>query len=546
MRSRNEPNALCRWAVLAALLIVTALATGPAWGQTEETGETAFGGLLGELEEHFRILRLRHGVVLEPREDIDGVRTVEVVDGRFAIDGSDVSARDLGRRLGALAAPVIRLADLGENDLDTLFRGGGAGAMEVSAPVAPRAPPAPPAREERSSRSRARYRSGDDTQLVVGNDLTVERGEVARDAVVFGGTLRVEGEVIGDAVAIGGSAVVEGKVTGDVAVIGGRARIEDGAEILGNVVNVGGEIDIADGARIEGEIIELPFGPEFSFRGWPMVFQPDWGGWGGDWFDFSPWSHFFGMIWRFFGLVLLALLACLAWLLARRPVERIGVRLATEPWKSGLVGLAAQVLFLPLLVLVVLILLVSIIGIPLLLLVPFALVALVVIAFLGYVAVAHRLGLWARERFGWRLESPYVVLLVGLAILQVWTFLGAALDLGGGPIRLFAAMFLVFGFCVKYFAWTVGLGAALLTRFGTSATWDRSLAGPPGIPPMPPGGGSLDASYQVPDVPSGYDVRDVPAEPTVDDGRPFWEREGGAEEPEAPAAGDSEDEPEKS
>jgi hypothetical protein len=335
-------------------------------------------------------------------------------------------------------------------------------------------------------------------------------------------------------VAIGGNAVINGYVSGDVAVIGGKARLGRDAEVLGSVISLGSEVEIDDEAEVHGEVVNVPFGPNFRFSGWPGVFaNSNWGnGWRGNWF--SPWSHFFGMMWRFFGLALLALLVCLAWLLGRRPIERIGERVAAEPWKSGLVGLAAQILFLPLLVLVVLILCVSVIGIPLLLLVPFALVALVLVAFLGYAAVAHRIGLWARERFEWKMESPYVVLLVGLAIIQLWTFVGGALDLGGGPIRFFAWMFLVFGFCVKYFAWTLGFGAGLLTRFGTASTWERPAPGAPRAP-LPPRG----VAPVAPIGESGFDVPDAPASPSApigpEDSRPFWEREELGEAPEEPA-----------
>ena len=60
----------------------------------------------------------------------------------------------------------------------------------------------------------------------------------------------------------------------------------------------------------------------------------------------------------------------------QRPVQQIAARIAAEPLRAGLVGLLAEILFVPVLVVTVLALVISIIGIPLLLLVPFGIVLL--------------------------------------------------------------------------------------------------------------------------------------------------------------------------
>jgi hypothetical protein len=188
---------------------------------------------------------------------------------------------------------------------------------------------------------------------------------------------------------------------------------------------------------------------------------------------------------RIAGVVVLGLLACLALLIARRPIERMEARIEQEAWQAGLTGLVAQILFVPLLVLILFVLVVSVVGIPLLLLVPFALLALLLGGFAGFTAVAYRLGRWVEGRFGWRLGSPYVALLVGLVSIQAWTFVGHALDLGLGALRAFSLLLVFLGLLVQYLAWTVGFGAFLLTRFGTQSAWSARRSQPLDAPVAP-------------------------------------------------------------
>jgi len=62
--------------------------------------------------------------------------------------------------------------------------------------------------------------------------------------------------------------------------------------------------------------------------------------------------------------------------IGQRPVQQIVARIAAEPLRAGLVGLLAEILFVPVLVVTIVALAISIIGIPLLLLVPFAIILL--------------------------------------------------------------------------------------------------------------------------------------------------------------------------
>ncbi len=446
----------------ALLLLMSGLVWLPEAAPAQEPGvselDTAADGLAGEIRERFELVHLRDGWLLRPLAG-EVERAVEISDAGAAVEGQPVSSDELRELLGDDDAElVLRLLELEGRERSRV--------LELEGTVQEDRQP-----EETRKRHRRHHRSHRrDTQITVGSQLTVEKDETARDVVVFGAPLDVQGQVIGDAVAIGGSVTVSGKVTEDVAAIGGSVHLEPGAEVLGDVVSVGGRVEGEEEATVLGQVIEVPFGPNFSISGWP-----GWHFWEPDWWQrgrgFSPMGLAWDAVWWVFGTVLLVLLAFLVLLLARQPMARVGRRVTAEPWKSGLVGLVTEILFVPLLIMVVVILCVSIIGIPLLILVPFVIIGCVLIAFLGYCAVASRLGNVVENRFGWKLDSPYLVLLLGIVLVQIWSLIGDLFDLGWGPMGVIAAMFIAFGCLVQYAAWTVGLGAAVLTRFGTAEGW---------------------------------------------------------------------------
>jgi hypothetical protein len=130
------------------------------------------------------------------------------------------------------------------------------------------------------------------------------------------------------------------------------------------------------------------------------------------------------------------------------------------------VGLAAQLLFVPLLVITVVVLAVSIIGIPLLLLVPFGLLAVAVALVLGFAGSACAVGRWVGRRAGSDMPGLLVSLVVGLAVLFALTIIARFLGVAGLPVGLVLGGILAVGFVVEYVAWTVGLGGVLLSRFG--------------------------------------------------------------------------------
>jgi hypothetical protein len=286
----------------------------------------------------------------------------------------------------------------------------------------------------------------------IGGDIDVAEDEVVTDPVV----------------AILGSIRVMGRVEDDVVAVLGNVHLGPEAEVMGSVTAVGGRVEQERGADVRGEVQEVGFAA-------PMRFGPS-HLWQETHEIFSGWFRLFGTLLRIALVLLLALVITIA---AARPVERIARRAGDEPWTSGFVGLAAQVFFVPVLVVTIVVLAISIIGIPLLILVPFALVALLVGVIMGFAGVAQRVGTWAVGAG----RGPLVATAVGVVLIAAGAFLARLVWLLPGPVAPIAIVVSILGLFVEYVAWTVGLGAMLLTRFGTRGAVDMA---PPYVPPVPP------------------------------------------------------------
>ncbi len=336
-------------------------------------------------------------------------------------------------------------------------------AVEVPAEPAPIDPEMPAIRVEKTPESRRR----DQEDVTVGGSRTVRSGEVAPGMVLIGGVYEVEkgAKVMGDVTVIGGKAKIAGEMKGGLVVVGGSVQLEPDAKVAGDVVSIGGPIREHGHAEIGGQKVQVAFG---DLAGLGTVFGSgisagpgNWGGdhWGdhGGFFDFS----FFEVVYRFFRLGLLLLVVFAVILLAPGRAASVAALARAEPWRAGLIGLIAEVVFLPLLLLVTVVLLVSIIGIPLALVVPPLLViALVAFFVVGYSGVALATGGIFERRFDRRYPT-FGLALLGILLIEGWSLAGEMLFLLPGPIKFMAFLALAFGFFVQYVAWTVGLGAAL-------------------------------------------------------------------------------------
>ncbi len=418
-----------RWAVLAlAVLVVGSWLTVRLAAQERKPRQSA---------EDVQALERQRLELEEQQRELE--RRIEAA--RNAAEQAAESAEDEpGQRLET--TPTGEL----ENELD----------VEIAAPKpeAPRAP-RPPRRRGRS-----------DNKFALGSTVRVRAGEVAADVLALGGGIRIDGEVLGDAVAVGGSIKVDGRVTGNVIAIGRNVELGPSAEVLGDAVSVGARVIQDEGATVMGRVSEVAVGGKLDLG------ERWWKNRGLDWSDHGLWSWgaWVNLSWSLLGSLLLLVLTGLVLVVVPEPVDRVGGVAFAEPFKSVIVGLAVELLFLPGIVVLAVLLTVSIIGIPLLLFLPFLLLLLIAAFLFGFTSMAVGVGKFLKERFSLGPRGRFAFLLVGLIGIQAISVTEEFLDAIGLPFLIYA-LFGLFGFLIQFLAWTTGLGAVVLSRFGArSAT----------------------------------------------------------------------------
>ncbi|MBI3047098.1 MAG: polymer-forming cytoskeletal protein [Acidobacteria bacterium] len=415
-------------AAVAAVLVLTMQMTGD--GQAG----SAVTDLAAKLRERFDIVALQQGVALVPRQAGSGVRLIQVEGGVVAVDGQTLTGAQLRERLAGDADLVVQVSFLTPQQQ-----------RELAGAPAPAAPP---------SIERTNVVRGDRVRF--GGDITVGRDE------------RIEGDVV----TVGGALNIDGEVTGDAVSVGGALTLGPDAVIRGDAVAVGAGLKRAPTARIEGEIVEVGGGPGGFGRGRMM-------------------SSMFGSFWSRLGSLaatllrvgLLVLLGVVVVAFGRNAVERIASRTAATPVRSGLIGLLAEILFIPVLVLTCVVLVVSIVGIPLLALVPFAVLLLMLVMLVGFVGLAFQIGGRLAARLGWTSAGPYAAVVVGVVAIGAATLVAKLAGLAGG--FLVGAPLAAVGYFIEYVAWTVGFGAALLYWYETQTRFGPRRGVTPATPAAP-------------------------------------------------------------
>jgi len=446
--------------VLALAVLTVALMARTAYIVHAQTATAA--ELRTQLATRYDIVALQQGIALVPKTANPRVRMIQVVNGAVTVDGDTLTAAQLRDRLGADAAPVVQLTYLSAAEQ-----------RQLAAPEA--TPSAPPSSADTTASAQPPSVTPPPAPAPATPARSVARkGDVVR---IGGGAVNVaENErVEGDVVAIVGPVNVDGEVTGDVVSVMGGLTLGPHAVVRGEVTAVGGPFKRDPQAQVFGKVNEVGIGangqtiPPYRMNVRDILFGS----------FASRMGRLATTIVRVLMFILFALIVTAVGL---GPVQQIAARIAIEPVRSGLVGLLAEILFVPVLVVTILALVISIIGIPLLLLVPFGVILVGIVMLVGFTGVAHIVGTWTLERFGRTERNPYLIATVGIVVIAGLTLIGRlfALALGG-----LGAPFYIAGYLLEYVAWTVGFGAALQTwlqrRRGPAAppfTAPASAAGP--------------------------------------------------------------------
>jgi len=268
-------------------------------------------------------------------------------------------------------------------------------------------------------------------------------------------------------VIVAGSATIDGTIESDFVVVGGSVRVGPTAHVRGDLTTIGGDVQLADGAEITGQIHDVSvIWPElrFAFRDWV---------WGVD----RSWWALFSLLGNIFRLTLVMVAACFLALVAPGWIGRIERNAADATVASGVLGVATQIMFVPVLILTVVAMIVTIVGIPLLVLVPFALLAFLLMWLAGFAGVAAQIGGRLRGTSHVTPPSPVIDTAVGIFVIGMFTVIGNALAVGPSLFAPAAAAFGGAGLIIEYLAWTIGLGAALISPFR-----NRWHTEPPPIP----------------------------------------------------------------
>lgn len=197
------------------------------------------------------------------------------------------------------------------------------------------------------------------------------------------------------------------------------------------------------------------------------------------------WGGPFRYIWRGLSglmgtLVLYAILLALGiatvFFGARPHLEAVADTARRQMGRSFVVGLAGSFLVIPVYILGAVALAISIVGIPVLLVwVPLYPLAVILAALLGYLGSAHATGEALAERrfYGgdwFRRGNSYYFLMTGLGLLLGLFAAGHVVEMAGRWLAFIHGLLVFMGVVTTWFAFTVGLGAVLLTRGGTRPT----------------------------------------------------------------------------
>lgn len=303
-------------------------------------------------------------------------------------------------------------------------------------------------------------RGGD--RVCTGGETTISANEIVNNVVLFGCGARISrgAQVLLDVVSFGGNVVIEkdahlnrdvvvfggnldlaGEAGRDVTVFGGNVTLQPTAVVDGNLITSGGFTDQKPGAVVRGSTSRGTGSRTFPYTGnWFLSFPAAFGG--------GILGALAGLA---FGLIrtivyALALAALGALTVVFMPAQTKQVSDTAQTYAMPSMGVGCLTSFVA--VTLGILLLVTICGIPFGVLL---LLALVIAWLFGWIALGRLIGEKLLEAIKVRetLRVPIVAVVVGIIVLTIVSYV---------PI---------IGWLVGLFIGLLGLGAVVLTRFGT-------------------------------------------------------------------------------
>ncbi len=307
-----------------------------------------------------------------------------------------------------------------------------------------------------------------DDKVIFGGTYTLESGQTLDgNLAVFGGTAKVDSNarVNGDVVLAGGTLDINGEINGNITTMGGSMFLGDTAVVHGDVTTLGAAMHRSNKARIDGKIVSGTEGPfQFSVPQGIFIGPP----------NFNVLRPITDTLWFLFQTLALAALALLLVLFIPNPTNRVADAITAQPILAGGLGLLTVIvapIVLVLLAITIILIPVSLIGIFI----------LIVGGIFGWIGVGLEVGKRIAALF--KSEWPLAV------AAGVGTFVTSLIVNGIGFIPCV-------GWLAPFIVGIIGLGAIILTRFGTRIYPPAATVYTYPVPPTP--GGSSSSNPPVP------------------------------------------------
>jgi hypothetical protein len=269
-------------------------------------------------------------------------------------------------------------------------------------------------------------------QICTGNNLTLASGQTVRNILAFGCNVEIQqgATVLGSLSDFGGNIRVAGTVNGSIVAFGGNIFLTETAVVGGEVATMGGSYSSAPGAVVRGNASGNTLVPPVP----PTPISP----------LARPFSFQFDLLGGIVTALAFAALGALVVIFAPNATKRVSDAVQAKPLNTAGVG-CLTLLVLPILGIL---LIITLIGIPVALL-------LALVSWAAWIFGGIAIGLLAGEKIlnAFKVSNvlPVVAVILGVIVLML---------IGQIPI---------FGWLVSCIVGLFGLGAVVLTRFGTRA-----------------------------------------------------------------------------